>query len=168
MRIPQRRAQQWKNVQANDVGYLTATAIERLKRDLERLEKEERPTAVEDVTRYGQLGDFSENAEYQEAKHRLRRIDSRIFSITQRLKQAVVILSPQQTDHAQLGSTVIVEHDGQQKIYHIVGPQETNPTQGRISHLSPLGSALMGHRIADVVTIQTADRKTIYTIIDVR
>jgi len=66
----------------------------------------------------------------------------------------------------QLGSTVILEKDGQQKTYEIVGPQETDPLRGRISHVSPLGSAILGRKQGEEITILgTEKNETTYRII---
>lgn len=168
MQLPTRKSQQLRQHQHDDErasDLLTPTALERLKETLTRLETVDRPTAVEDVSRSVQLGDLSENAEYQEAKSRLARTDGRIFSLKERIKRAILIQpSSDLSGRVHLGSTVTVEVDGTRKTYRLVGPSESNPAQGRISHLSPLGSALMNHIAGEQVTITLADHKVTYRI----
>jgi transcription elongation GreA/GreB family factor len=125
-----------------ETNELTAEAVERLKRTLEKLEHDERPKIVEDLSHAITLGDFSENAEYQDAKARLARIDGRIFGLKERVKNAVIIEQGPADGKIRLGSTVTVKTNGKEKTFRILGPQEADPTRGRISHLSPLGSAL--------------------------
>ena len=149
----------------DDIGpiYLTSAGIERLKRELVTLEKEH-PEAAEDVYRLAQLGDFSENAEYQEAKYRLRRMNDRMESIKERLKRLVEIEEGSADGRVQIGSTVKMKVNGKEKIYQIVGPAEVNPARGRISYLSPLGSALLDHAAGDEVPIQTEGGEVTYLI----
>ena len=169
MQVPTRRAQLLKN-RDEDAGanQLTVVGLMRLKDELKRLEQEQ-PAAVEEVDRTRQFGDFSENAEYQDAKFRLRRINDRIFTLKERIRHAIVI-DEQQTasDHVILGSTVVVHINTQLKEFHIVGPRESNPSRGRISHLSPVGSALLNHRVGDQVTVQTDHGNVIYTIVEIK
>ncbi len=147
--------------------YLTAEAIESLKKELERLAAQ-RPKAVEDLTRAREMGDLSENAAYHEAKGRLGRIDGLIFSLREQLKRAKLIepgAGP--GGKARLGSTVVVLVGGKEKTYELVGPKETDPASGRISHVSPLGAVLMDRRAGDKAVLKTADREVVYEILKV-
>ena len=147
--------------------YLTAEGIERLKRTLKELESQ-RPKIVEDLTFAISLGDLSENAEYQDAKHRLSKTDGRIFSIKDRLKNVIRINEqPTTTGHVRLGSNVVLAVAGKQKGYQIVGPQEANPSRGRISLLSPLGAALIGHGVGETITVETPGGQMDYGIVEV-
>ena len=171
MQIPKRRAELLRTYAEQDEPYLvTAGAVERLKRDLENLEKHERPGVVQDLSVALQKGDLSENAEYKDAKARLSRIDSRVFSIKERLKRVVLIEEGANTDGlVRLGSIVVVEGSSRHRTtYQLVGPHEANPTKGRISHLSPLGSALLDHRAGESVLFKSpAGGEVNYTIIEI-
>ena len=143
--------------------YLTPEGIERLQEQLARL-KRRLPAAAEEAVRTAAYGDRSDNAEYKQAKGALRRMHYQIFEIETQLKHAVAInTGANASGIVQLGSTVILEvnakgqskEKSQQKIFQIVGPHETDPAHGRISHLSPLGAALLNHAKGDVVTIKT-------------
>jgi transcription elongation factor GreA len=149
--------------------YVTADLLARLKRTLANLEERERPQAIEDVTRAREMGDLSENAAYTEAKGRLRRIEGRIFSLQERIKYAVVIRPEENPDGiVGIGSTVVVSVNGKEKTYQVLGSQETNPSAGRISHLSPLGKALLRRKAGDEAVVETEGRKIVYHIIEVR
>lgn len=156
MRLPKRRHQILGLGHQDDaVVYLTSEGEQRLRSQLSNVKNVQRPKAVTDVSEALQKGDLSENAEYQEAKARLARIDGRIFSITDRLKRVVRISNhTDASEKIQIGSTVLVEVGGKQKTFRIVGPHESNPTRGRISYRSPLGAALLGHGIGELVEVQ--------------
>jgi len=138
--------------------HLTEESVKRLERTLYELQHIERPKIVVDLAHAITLGDFSENAEYQDAKARLSRIDGRIFGMQQRIKNAIVIKANTTDGIIALGSTVNIIINGKQKTYRILGPQEADPIKGRISHLSPLGSALMGKHVGDIVEYKTPDQ----------
>lgn len=144
---------------------MTAEKLERLKRDLRQIENIERPKTVEDLIYAREQGDLSENAEYQEAKAKLGRLDGRIFSIKERIKNAVII--EHGTDASggiKVGSRVRLKFKGKERQFEIVGVQEADPLKGRISHRSPLGSALLGHNIGDVVAIEADGNRMEYSI----
>jgi transcription elongation factor GreA len=98
----------------------------------------------------------------------------RIFEIETQLKHAVAIATtPNATGTIQLGSTVILEVSGSgapalKKTFQILGPQETDPARGRISHLSPLGAALIGHAKGEIVEVKTGNGLQTYRIVEIR
>ena len=144
--------------------YLTPEGIKRLQEQLMRL-KQRLPEAAEEAARTAAYGDRSDNAEYKQAKGSLRRMHYQIFEIETQLKHAVAIkIGPNTSGTVQLGSTVVLEVNCKEKTFQIVGPHETDPAHGRISHLSPLGAALLNHAKGDIVTIKTAS----YRILEIR
>lgn len=148
--------------------YLTIRGVEHLKNELKRQEQEH-PGAVDDVARLAELGDFSENAEYQDAKYRLRRINDRITSLKERIKHVVVIEEGgSESGKIEIGSTVIVKVNELERTYQIVGPAESSPARGRISYLSPLGSALLDHQPGEKVELPTDHGLVIYEILEVK
>ncbi|MFA4954707.1 MAG: transcription elongation factor GreA [Patescibacteria group bacterium] len=168
MQLPKRRSQTLKKQEERD-NYLTPDKIERLKRDLIQLQKVERPKTVEDLSNALKLGDFSENAEYQDAKARLARIDGRVFSLKERIKNAIPIeYDPASKGTVQIGSSVVMESAGRKLTYEIVGSQESDPSRGRISRHSPLGQILLGHVAGDVVSVATEQGDREYRILEVR
>ncbi|MFA4845899.1 MAG: GreA/GreB family elongation factor [Patescibacteria group bacterium] len=168
MRLPTRRAQKLKiDPEADEPLYLTQDGLDRLHRVLERVEKVDLPQAIADVTETGQFGDFSENAEYQEAKGRMRRYHDQITSIKERLKKIVVIDKTVSHQSVQLGSTVVLETGGKTKTFEIVGPQETDPLRGRLSFKSPLGAKLINRTVGEEVQVPTGTSQSTYRIIEI-
>lgn len=163
MRGPIRKSEEFRKFQ-DDGGpvHLTVAGKDKLERTLRELERE-LPQAIAEVGRTKEFGDLSENAGYQEAKARMRRIHSQIFSLQDKLKRAQVI-KKDTSGFVTLGSMVVLEVNGSRKQFEIVGPQETNPSRGRISHLSPLGAALIGHITGDSITF----RDITYRIIEIK
>src|SRR4030042_2133752 len=151
MQIPKRKSE--KNTQNDYDPHITSQRADEMRKELERLIKIARPRASNEVAEHAKLGDFSENAAYQMAKGKLRSINNRILILQDKLNNAIIIECVP-SNCLQLGSQVTVEVNGQRKIYTILGSQETNPQQGIISHLSPIGKALLGHKINDEVEIE--------------
>ncbi len=143
---------------------LTVEKVQELEDKLDKLKNYSRPKAAEEVRRLAELGDFSENVEYQLAKGRLRGINQAIFTIENQLKNAVVIEPNAQHETVAVGHTVTIKNGVVEKKYLILGSTETNPQQGIISHLSPLGSALIGKKVGDIVKIKTKDKEILYTV----
>ncbi len=165
MRLPTRKSQKLKLPQDEGPLYLTKAGIEKLERRLERIETTELPQAIEDVRRTGEFGDFSENAEYQEAKGRMRRLHNSVLVIKDKLKRAVLIEKEEGMQGVQIGSVVVLETgDGQHKTFEIVGPSETDPTRGRVSYKSPLGARLINREVGESVEIGL----TTYAIVEIR
>ena len=148
-----------------DDPYLSPAAIARMRDDLERLLKRERPAAAEEVVRTGAMGDFSENAAYQSAKARLRGINDRILTLQERLKRAIPIAKTGKTDRVAIGSVVTVRVGPAERKYEIVGSLETDPGSGKVSRSSPLGAALLGAAVGDTVSVKTPAGETRYEII---
>lgn len=168
MRVPKRRSEQNRRFGPPD-DHLSDEALERLRTDLRRLEEAARPKAVADLAAAREMGDLSENAAYTEAKARLRGIDGRIMSIKERLKRAVPIERGAAPDgSARIGSTVVVEVAGKRRTFLITGSQEADPSSGRISHASPVGSALMGRKPGDETTVLVDGRHVVYRVISVQ
>jgi transcription elongation factor GreB len=137
-------------------NYLTPAGAKQLADELQHLMGVERPKVVREVAEAAAQGDRSENAEYIYGKKRLREIDRRVRFLTQRLDAAVVV-RPEELggDVVRFGAVVVVaDEDGQHKTYRLVGPDESDPTSGKLSFQSPMGQALMKRRVGDVVTVK--------------
>ena len=165
MQIPKRRYDQ--NDQGTSDYHISANKAAEIKKELERLIKVVRPRLSDEVAEHAKLGDFSENAAYQIAKGKLRGINHRILVLEDMLNNAIIIPECTPGSCVQIGSKVTVEINGQQKTFQILGSQETDPTRGIISHLSPIGSALLEHRVNDKVEIKINNNKVIYKIIKI-
>ncbi|PIR75146.1 MAG: transcription elongation factor GreA [Candidatus Magasanikbacteria bacterium CG_4_9_14_0_2_um_filter_42_11] len=164
MQLPKRKPGKYTNL-PND-PLMTGHKFAELKQDLERLMKK-RPHAASEVARLAELGDFSENVEYQLAKGRLRGINNAILKIERQISDADII-APPDSDEVYVGSTVVLHAEGKEKIYTILGSTETNPSKGIISHTSPIGAALLGKKKNDIVDITLRDTNMQYTITDIR
>jgi transcription elongation factor GreB len=136
-------------------NYLTPEGAKKLALELNQLASVERPRIVQEVSDAAAQGDRSENAEYIYGKKRLREIDRRIRFLTKRLDGAVVV-KQEEGAHVEVrfGARVqVVDENEKRSSYLIVGPDEANPAEGRISFQSPLGKALMKRKVGDVVTV---------------
>jgi transcription elongation GreA/GreB family factor len=128
------------------------------------------PDLIAEAARTAAEGDRSDNDAYKQSKSLLRRAHRQIWSIEDQLKRIAVIQPGRNAAGTiQLGSTVVLETEKDAKrIFEIVGPRETNPSRGRISHLSPLGGALLNHKEGDTVTIKTEGGDRTYKVVEVR
>ena len=159
MRTPIRRAE--KNKLTRVDYHLTPAAITKLTGSLKNLESVQLPAASLEVQRTGAFGDFSENAEYQFAKAKLRGILDRITTIKKQLRNAIPITAPK-SGLVAIGSRVELDRDGKIVSYEIVGPAETDPKAGRISYLSDLGQALLDKKPGQSISFKTPAGKIQY------
>jgi transcription elongation factor GreA len=148
-------------------AYLTKEGLEKIRSELKGLKETERPETIRRLEAAKALGDLSENAEYHEAKDRLGWIEGRIRELEQTLGDAVLINEEKRGDTVGLGSTILVEAKGKEKTYRIVGSNEADPAAGLISNESPIGSAFMGKKKGDMVTVDAPSGKIDYTILNV-
>lgn len=165
MQVPIRRKETY--IKPKPDPYLTEAKFQELKNKLEKLKTHTRPQAAQEVKRLAEMGDFSENVGYQVAKGRLRGLNQRILEIEDHLKNAVIFYPNKNTQVVQLGHTVIIELNGKQKTYTILGSSETNPTAGVISHNSPIGAALLGRGVGEKINVKLADKETEIKIIKI-
>ncbi len=145
--------------------YLTAEKKAELEKELNFLKTDRRKEVAEHLEYAKKLGDLSENAEYHQAREEQAEVEDRISRLENLLKTAV-IMGAGGTDIATIGSTVRLEKAGDNKsmVFTIVGSEEADMSHGKISNLSPIGSAVLGHKKGDSVKV-TAPKGTItYTI----
>ncbi len=165
MRLPTRKSELERLERQVIDNYLTPAKIERMQVELQDLIKNQRRPAADEVARTAQMGDLSENAAYQFAKQHLRRLNDRITNLEERLKHAIPINQGASDGVIRIGSTVTLRTNGKQLIFEILGSSETNPSSGRISYSSPLGVALIGKGVGDVVVLKTLRGETKYEIV---
>ena len=148
--------------------YLTKEKFEELSKKLEELKTVKRKEVAENLEYAKSLGDLSENAEYHEARETQANIEDQIAKLEVMLKSAV-IMSLHHSDVASIGSTVSLEKQKDQtKVkYKIVGSEEANLTENKLSIHSPLGSALVGKRKGDSLKVNTPNGIVDYKIIDI-
>ena len=137
-------------------NYLTRAGAQKLAAELRELLTKERPRVVQEVAEAAAQGDRSENAEYVYGKKRLREIDRRIRRLTSRLDRAEVVGGERASgDTVRFGARVqVVDENGKRSSYLLVGPDEADPAQGKLSFRAPLGRALLTRRVGDVVTVR--------------
>ncbi|TXI11262.1 MAG: transcription elongation factor GreB [Polynucleobacter sp.] len=139
-------------------NYITPAGHQRIKDELLHLLDVERPTIVKTVAWAASNGDRSENADYQYGKKRLREIDRRIYFLTKRLDDAVVVdpATREATDQIFFGATVTyADETGQETTISIVGVDEVDMDKGHVSWISPIAKALIKAREGDTVKLQT-------------
>lgn len=137
-------------------NYITPKGAETLRSELHELLHVERPALVKTVQWAASNGDRSENADYIYGKRRLREIDKRIRFLTKRLDNAEIVdPTSQKSDRVVFGATVTIEDEqGNERRYSIVGVDEIDAKQGKISWLSPIGRALLKAQVGDSVTVR--------------
>ena len=139
---------------------LTAEGVEKYEKRLEYLKTTARTEIAEQIKTARAFGDLSENAEYDAAKIEQARIEYEIVEIEAMLKNVVLIDEDTlNTNVVDVGSNVTVKmlSAGEERTFQIVGSAEANPYENRISNESPVGKTLLGHKVGELVEIQTPD-----------
>ena len=141
---------------AEDKNYITPAGFQRLKDELARLWKVERPPIVTTVTWAAGNGDRSENGDYIYGKRKLREIDRRIRFLSKRLDQAVVVDNSGKThERVFFGATVTILYEtGEEREVTIVGVDELDADDARVSWRCPLARALLTAKVGDTVTVR--------------
>jgi len=140
---------------ARDV-VLTPEGFQKLKAEIEELRTTKRREVAERIKEAREFGDISENAEYDHAKNEQAMLEARIAQLEEKLRNASVIDERAiDTGVVSVGSKVRVkdQKSGQSMAYQIVGSAEADPTENKLSNESPVGSALLGHKRGDVVSV---------------
>ncbi|MCB9798119.1 transcription elongation factor GreA [Candidatus Nomurabacteria bacterium] len=143
--------------------YLSQEKLDELKKELYDLKSEGIPRIANRIDEAKQMGDLSENAEYHAAKEEMAWANSRVLELESILENAQVIQKTK-SDTVILGSKVVVEVGGNELTFTIVGQQEADPLEGKISNESPIGSALLGAKKGDTIHVQTPAGAREYSI----
>ena len=133
--------------------YLTQEGYERLDRELHELRTVRRPAVSERIRRAKELTDTVDNAEYDDAKQDQAFNEGSIQDLERMLATATIIEDHPAADCVRLGSHVLIEEEGDEVEYVIVGSAEADPRHGRISNESPVGRALLGHCVGEEVAV---------------
>lgn len=148
--------------------FITAEKKTALEQEYKDIKANRIPDLARKIDDAKQLGDLSENAEYHAAREDMAWARSRLAEIQAVLDTAEIIDETSGSDGiVSIGSTVTVEKDGNERELMIVGAQEANPVEGKISNESPLGAAFLGKRSGDTATVETPAGVQTYTIISV-
>lgn len=151
-------------------NYITPNGLDRLTRELDWLERQERPKIVAEVQYAASLGDRSENAEYIYGKKRLRQIDSRRRFLIGRLEKVrLVDPAAMKGDAVNFGATVVVaDEEGEERTWRIYGEDEVDVEAGVLSWRSPIATAMLGKREGDAVSFDAPGGRREIEIIEVR
>ena len=132
----------------------TQEGFKQLKDEYERRTKEYRKRILAAIEEARSFGDLSENAEYSAAKDEQARNDHRIQELEYLIEHAIVVEEELDADVVGLGSFVTVERDGVETQYKIVGSNEADPFENKLSDMSPVGKSLIGSKVGDTVTVE--------------
>jgi len=154
----------------SETAYLTPEGAQELQRELDTLINERRPELARKLAEAVAQGDLKENADYHDAKEQQAFVEGRIKYLENVLRSAVIISNTGKSDTVNIGSTVTIVEDGtdDEETYIIVGAAEANPSEGKISNESPIGSALLGHKKGDEVRVKTPNGDILFKIKKVR
>lgn len=145
---------------------LTTAGIKELEEELVTLIARRGPIA-DAIRTARELGDLSENAEYQAARQDQDRTESRISEIEHILRNAEAIKESKGDTKVRLGSRVTLKNDGKKKEFQVVGTVEADPLEGKISDESPLGQAVIGKKVGDEVEIVTPIETATYKVVEI-
>lgn len=148
---------------------VTKEGLERLKEELNELREVRRPAIVAAIADARSHGDLRENAAYDAARHDQAMNEKRIADLEVLLRNAVILEEPAggRTSEVRIGSTVVVEIEGDEERYTIVGAIEAKPALGLISNESPVGKALLGKRLGQTATVATPRGQSTYKVIGI-
>jgi transcription elongation factor GreA len=149
---------------------LTQQGLDDLQAELKELVEVKLPEAVDRVAKAREYGDLAENSEYHNARDDQALLEARISDIEEILRNARVVKNTKSHSVIGVGSTVVVSLVGKKKqmTIHIVGEFEADPSEGKISSVSPLGKALMGKKKGDQVTVKAPVGAVEYMVEDVK
>jgi len=147
------------------ITYLSPERFEELNKELNELKTKGRQEVALRLKAAKDLGDLSENSEYQEAREEQSRLEQRIFELEELLKNSTIIKKSQGSQTVRIGSKVKVKQGENIFEYKIVGSNEANPAEGLISNESPIGRGLLGKKVGDMVSITVPRGEVVYHIL---
>ena len=148
---------------------VTAEGYLDLENELNELKNVRRPQIIQAIKEARSLGDLSENAEYDAARNEQAQIEGRIKQLEKMLEN-VSIIEEVSTDTVSIGNTVAIKYveDDEEDEYKIVGSQEADPFESKISNESPIAQALFDHKVGDVVTVESPNGSYEVEIIEIK
>ncbi|MEA1926504.1 MAG: transcription elongation factor GreA [Patescibacteria group bacterium] len=149
--------------------YITQKGLEKLKTELEERKRKTRRTIAEAIKEAKEQGDLSENAEYTEAKHQQRENESRIMQLENIIRVSKIVPKEKSNNAVQIGSDVEVKTQGKKIMFEIVGSNEADPIDGKISNESPIGKAFLGRKKGEKFKVKLPNgKKVIYKILHIK
>lgn len=147
---------------------LTQEGLLKLNEELKHLINDKRKEVIERIREAAAHGDLAENADYAQAREEQSFIEGRIQEIEDMIKNAEIITASTQHSNVTIGSTIKVKVDGvEERTYSIVGSNEANPSEGKISNESTVGKSLLGKKMGDKVKIETPAGEKEYEIVGI-
>jgi transcription elongation factor GreA len=146
-------------------SYLTQDRYDELVREVDALKSTGRRNVADHLKQAKDLGDLSENADYQEAREAQTRLERRILELEDVIRKSVIIKKTEGADLVKIGSKVNLKKGEDVVSYSITGSNESHPAGGFISNESPLGRMLLGKRVGDEIRIQTPKGESAYVIL---
>lgn len=147
--------------------YLSTDALERMRIELEGRKKEMRREIAEKILHAKEMGDLSENFEYQTAKEEQALNETRIVELEDMLHDVVIVEDTTGAKEIALGTTFLVETEGKKKTFSLVGSNEADPLDGKISNESPIGLAFLGAKPGDKIEFQAPSGTITYRILEI-
>lgn len=146
---------------------LTQEGLQKLNEELKELITKKRPDVIERIREAASHGDLSENADYAQAREEQSFIEGRILEIEDMIKNAEIISTNGHHNTVTIGSTAAIRANGSDKKYTIVGSNEANPKEGKISNESVVGRALLGRKVGEKFKVQTPAGEMQYEIVSI-
>jgi transcription elongation factor GreA len=147
---------------------LTQEGFDNIQKELNELITVKRHEAVERLQKARAMGDLRENSEYSAAKEDLSFIEGRVQELEMLIENAEIMTASTSGNGIQIGCSVIIEKDGKNEEYAIVGEFEANPIERKLSTTSPIGKALQGKKVGETVTVEVPAGKLIYKIVEIK
>jgi len=152
----------------NMAEYLTAQGLEKLKKELDYLKNVKQREIASQLNTAASFGDLSENAAYHQGKEDIAFLRGRMAELEKTIKTAKIINSERKGNKVEIGSTVVVDNDGDKETLTLVAPSESNFLEGKISYQSPIGQALLSRVRGEEIEIEGPEKKIKYKILEIK
>jgi transcription elongation factor GreA len=146
---------------------ITIEGVEKLKKELDYLKNIKRKELAKRLQEAISFGDLSENFAYQQLKEEQSFLESRVLELEKTIKSAAIVKTEKQGDKVQIGSIIKVVSGDEKQEFQIVGSEESDPVQNKISFQSPFGKELLNKPVGEIVEIETPKGKVSYKILEI-
>lgn len=157
------------NVVSRIKHYITQDGLQELKAEYEALVNKKRPEVITRLQQAREMGDISENSAYDEAREEQSLLEARITDLEKALKNSVIVSATQsQPDFVVIGSRIVCELKGDIHEFILVGSVEADPAKNKISNESPVGKALLGTKVGEVLEVAVGPVKTQVKVLEIK
>jgi transcription elongation factor GreA len=147
---------------------ITIEGMEKLKKELNELKTIKRKEIAQRLQEAISFGDLSENFTYQQLKEEQNFLENRIYELEQIIKSAIIVKKEKQSNKVQVGSIIKVISNNQKQEFQIVGSEESDPIQNKISFQSPFGKAILNKSVGEEIEVNTPNGKISYKILEIK